>query len=343
MKPDADAQQLYAALVLWSPPPIITHDSEKFYLSKASPTTTRQLTRLDEPAIVDLTVVVPAYNETERLPEMMAATIAHLAPAGEKAKRTFEILIVDDGSSDGTSATALALAKKYKDCDIKVVTLEKNIGKGGAVRHGMLFAGGRRLLMADADGASRIEDLEGLWTAMDDIAPEDAPGVVVGSRAHLVKSDAVVKVGSGIYTSYLQDADRAFPAALLPAERAHVRAAHDPAHCRGGAHSRHAVWVQALLARGGAADLPRTAPADVDLRRRVAAAGEAAARTRSGGADRVARGRGQQAQRRHRVAADAARPAHRTREPPARALDGGACGAAEDGVGMRGVLCIWTL
>ncbi|KJA28265.1 glycosyltransferase family 2 protein [Hypholoma sublateritium FD-334 SS-4] len=183
----------YAALVFWSPPPIVTHESETFYLSRVSPTTPRPLTRLNEPGTVDLTVIVPAYNETERLPEMMAATIAHLAPAGEKAKRTFEVLVVDDGSSDDTSATALALAKKYKDCDIKVVTLEKNIGKGGAVRHGMLFAGGRRLLMADADGASRIEDLEALWTAMDEIAPENAPGVVVGSRAHLVKSDAVVK------------------------------------------------------------------------------------------------------------------------------------------------------
>ena len=187
---------MYAALVFWSPPPIVTHDSEKFYLSRTSPTTPRRLTRLDEPATVNLTVVVPAYNETERLPEMIAATIAHLAPASEKAKRTFEILVVDDGSGDGTSATALALAKKYKECDIKVVTLEKNIGKGGAVRHGMLYAGGMRLLMADADGASRIEDLEALWTAMDTIAPGEAAGVVVGSRAHLVKSDAVVKVGS---------------------------------------------------------------------------------------------------------------------------------------------------
>jgi dolichyl-phosphate beta-glucosyltransferase len=186
---------LYAALVFWSPPPIITHDSEKKYLSRASPSNPLPLTRLDEPSTVDLTIVVPAYNETERLPEMMAETIKHLTSSTLKGKRTFEIVVVDDGSSDGTSAAALKLAKAYPTCDIKVVTLEKNIGKGGAVRHGMLFSGGERLLMADADGASRIEDLEELWKSMDAIAPNKAPGMVVGSRAHLVKTEAVVKVG----------------------------------------------------------------------------------------------------------------------------------------------------
>jgi dolichyl-phosphate beta-glucosyltransferase len=151
------------------------------------------LTRLFEPATHDLTIVVPAYNETERLPGMMESTIKHLTSQSVAGKHSFEILIIDDGSIDGTSTTALKLAHKYVDCDIKVVSLEKNIGKGGAVRHGMLHAGGERLLMADADGASRIEDLEQLWKVMDDIAPSKTPGVAVGSRAHLVKSEAVVK------------------------------------------------------------------------------------------------------------------------------------------------------
>jgi dolichyl-phosphate beta-glucosyltransferase len=180
----------YAALVFWSPPPLITHDSERFYLSNASPKTPQRLTRLSEPSTVDLSIIVPAYNETERLPVMIADTLKHLQSV---PNRTSEIVIIDDGSTDGTSSAALRLAQKYPRSDIRVVTLEKNVGKGGAVRHGMLHAGGRQLLMADADGASRIEDLEALWKAMDGIAPNDAPGVVVGSRAHLVKTEAVVK------------------------------------------------------------------------------------------------------------------------------------------------------
>ncbi|KAF8997924.1 glycosyltransferase family 2 protein [Cyathus striatus] len=182
---------LYTALIFWSPPAIVTHDSEKRYRSNKSRSKPLPLTSLSEPSKVDLTVVVPAYNETERLPVMMEATIDHLKSL--KTKRTYEILIVDDGSSDGTSAASLDLAAKYPECDIKVVTLAKNIGKGGAVRHGMLYSSGERLLMADADGASRFEDLESLWKEMDAIAPSNAPGVVVGSRAHLVKTEAVVK------------------------------------------------------------------------------------------------------------------------------------------------------
>ncbi|KAG7094153.1 hypothetical protein E1B28_007765 [Marasmius oreades] len=182
---------LYTVLVVWSPAPIITRDSEKKYRSHASPTTPRPLTPLEDPSTVKLTVVIPAYNETERLPAMLGSAVDHLMSL--KKKRTFEILIVDDGSSDGTSAASLKLAGKYPNCDIRIVTLEKNLGKGGAVRHGMLFGGGERLLMADADGASRFEDLESLWEEMDKIAPGGAPGVVVGSRAHLVKTEVVVK------------------------------------------------------------------------------------------------------------------------------------------------------
>jgi dolichyl-phosphate beta-glucosyltransferase len=144
-----------------------------------------------------LSVIVPAFNEKDRLPVMLEETITHLEPLSKQ--RSYEILIVDDGSSDGTSQTALKLAEKYPKSDIRVITFEKNLGKGGAVRHGMLYSGGERLLMVDADGASKFSDLEKLWKAMDKIAPKKEASVAVGSRAHLVNSEAVVKVRMQLY------------------------------------------------------------------------------------------------------------------------------------------------
>ncbi|THH05981.1 hypothetical protein EW145_g4404 [Phellinidium pouzarii] len=167
---------------------------KKKYRSAAAPNKVQDLPdiRSASSATVDLSIVIPAFNEVPRLPSMLASAVEHLSKSAYN-DRTHEILIVDDGSSDGTTDIALKLAQDYKSWDIRVITLETNIGKGGAVRHGMLHSRGRRLLMVDADGASRFEDLEVLWKEMDRIAPDDRPVVVVGSRAHLVNTDAVVK------------------------------------------------------------------------------------------------------------------------------------------------------
>lgn len=188
--------QLYAVLIILSPPPVTTHPSEKKYWSRASPTNAIPLPSLADAGSVDLTVVIPAYNETERLPSMLATTLAHLETSSIKNTRTYEVLIVDDGSSDGTAAMAIKLAYNYPNSEIRVAKLEKNLGKGGAVRHAMLHSRGERLLMVDADGASRFEDLELLWKALNGLAPDNGPALVVGSRAHLVKTDAVVKVST---------------------------------------------------------------------------------------------------------------------------------------------------
>lgn len=127
----------------------------------------------------------------------------------------YEILLVDDGSKDATFDKALSFAKENSHRggnNIRVVKLAKNRGKGGAVRHGMLHSRGARILFADADGASRFEDLALLEKAMDemcsepatnghaethkDVRPTDVKAIAIGSRAHMVKTDAVVKVCS---------------------------------------------------------------------------------------------------------------------------------------------------
>ncbi|KAI0794752.1 glycosyltransferase family 2 protein [Fomes fomentarius] len=185
----------YTLLVLWSPTTIVPRPSEKYYRSARKPSELLPLPSVHDSPRVHLTVVIPAYNETARLSEMFSSMLAHLEAMRTKDMRTYEVLVVDDGSSDGTADLVLKLGATYEASagNIRVVVLEKNVGKGGAVRHGMLHGRGRRFLMVDADGASRFEDLEELWQEMNEIAPKDAAGVVVGSRAHLVRTDAVVK------------------------------------------------------------------------------------------------------------------------------------------------------
>jgi dolichyl-phosphate beta-glucosyltransferase len=154
---------------------------------------------LEEDGMVDLSIVIPAFNEVPRLPVMLKQALTHLSTSPIFKERSVEVVIVDDGSTDGTSEFALKLAGgEYPTFDIRVVTLEQNLGKGGAVRHGMMHTRGKRCLMVDADGASQFEDIDRLWEEMDRLTVSKgdpaAAAVVVGSRAHLVKTEAVVKV-----------------------------------------------------------------------------------------------------------------------------------------------------
>eukprot|EP00937_MAST-01D_sp_MAST-1D-sp2_P002646 g2646.t1 len=141
-------------------------------------------------ATVDVSFVVPMYNEEERLPVMMDEALTYLRDRVEKNPQfTFEILLVDDGSRDRTVALAQEFAtRRPKGGAVRVLRLHQNHGKGGAVRKGMLRAQGRRLLMVDADGATKIDDLAKLESKL---AGADH-GVAVGSRAHL-EADSVAE------------------------------------------------------------------------------------------------------------------------------------------------------
>jgi dolichyl-phosphate beta-glucosyltransferase len=118
----------------------------------------------------DLSVVVPAFNEEHRLPTLLGALQSQLDHA------TTEVVLVDDGSHDATSEVAYrSLAAMPR---ARVVRLEQNLGKGGAVRAGVKEASGRIVAYMDADCATDLVSLNSLTTAL---AGAD---ISIGSRAH---------------------------------------------------------------------------------------------------------------------------------------------------------------
>ncbi|MGH9533473.1 MAG: dolichyl-phosphate beta-glucosyltransferase [Terriglobales bacterium] len=122
-------------------------------------------------AAPELSIVIPAYNEAARLPQTLAAVEQYLAAAHESA----EILVVNDGSRDGTAAAARAFPSAFA---LRVLDNPGNCGKGYSVRQGVLAARGRFILFTDADLSAPIAELAKLRAALDQGAD-----IAIGSRA----------------------------------------------------------------------------------------------------------------------------------------------------------------
>lgn len=226
------AATLYCVLIMLTPTTKSSRAGELTFLTAKSDSPAPLPSLIDEDSDdrVQLSIVIPAYNEVDRLPGMLAETVTFLetlrkekralasrpqakgsisSPLGEQETvqaalqdplTTYEIVIVDDGSKDSTHSVALDFAKENalpSGAEIRVVRLEVNRGKGGAVRHGVLHTRGTLILFADADGATKFSDVGKLAASMSRIVTTEGSrpghGIVVGSRAHMVKSDAVVK------------------------------------------------------------------------------------------------------------------------------------------------------
>jgi glycosyltransferase involved in cell wall biosynthesis len=127
-----------------------------------------------DPAI-ELSIVIPCYNEEKRLPRGLEKLRDYFA-----ARRTdlaaVEVVIVDDGSSDATPRIAEEWARQWPV--VRLVSNGENRGKGYSVRHGMLEARGRVALFTDADLSSPIEESEKLLAAI-----RAGNDVAIGSRA----------------------------------------------------------------------------------------------------------------------------------------------------------------
>lgn len=118
-----------------------------------------------------LSVVVPAYNEEERLPR----TLARLHEYYSQQDYPFDVTVVSDGSADGTRKLAEEFAAAHPN--FRVIEYHPNRGKGYAVRKGMLEAPGELVLFCDADLATPQEETEKLLERM-----RQGADVAIGSR-----------------------------------------------------------------------------------------------------------------------------------------------------------------
>jgi glycosyltransferase involved in cell wall biosynthesis len=122
-------------------------------------------------SVPDLSIIIPAYNEEQRLPD----TLEKIANFLRQEPTTAEVLVVDDGSSDKTAAVAESFRGKIPQ--LHVISNGTNRGKGYSVRNGSLQARGRIALFTDADLSAPIEESRKL---VDALRTHD---VAIGSRA----------------------------------------------------------------------------------------------------------------------------------------------------------------
>ena len=118
---------------------------------------------------MDLSVVIPAYNEALRLRPTLRKVVDYLRGQG----LGYEVLVVDDGSTDATAA----VAEEFAGDGVRVLRQPENRGKGAVLRVGVLASRGGQVLLVDADLSTPIEDLERLRPHLQEAE------VVLGSRA----------------------------------------------------------------------------------------------------------------------------------------------------------------
>jgi dolichyl-phosphate beta-glucosyltransferase len=129
---------------------------------------------MNEP-LPDLSIIVPAYNEEDRLAPTLARIRDYFSSAPMVGRR-IEVIVVDDGSTDGTARVVRESMREMPS--LRLVSNGTNKGKGYTVRHGMLEARGRIAIFTDADMSSPIEESPKLLAAI-----EAGNDVAIASRA----------------------------------------------------------------------------------------------------------------------------------------------------------------
>jgi len=143
-----------------------------------------------------LSVVIPAFNEVARILPTLERIFAHM----DQHHPDYEVLVVDDGSIDGTAAaTERQFVNRHQ---LRVLSYGGNRGKGYAVRYGAMHAGGDVVLMSDADLSTPIEEIERMLPLL-----QQGCDMVIGSRAlaqsEIRKRQPLYREGAGKFFNLL--------------------------------------------------------------------------------------------------------------------------------------------
>lgn len=133
---------------------------------------------------MDISIVIPAYNEEKRLKTTLEGVYIYFKNSG----LNFEIIVVDDGSKDGTTNTVKTFSINHPEVILRCHI--NNQGKGAAVKTGVLSAKGDMILFSDADLSTPIKEFAKLKRALD-----EGYDIAIGSRSI---SGAKIKIKQNI-------------------------------------------------------------------------------------------------------------------------------------------------
>lgn len=118
---------------------------------------------------MELSLIIPAYNEAQRIGPSLETVVDYMSARAE----TWEVIVVDDGSRDETTR----IVERFADRGVRLIRMSSNLGKGAAVRRGMLEATGRYRIFTDADLSTPVEEID---NALLHLRSYD---IAIGSRA----------------------------------------------------------------------------------------------------------------------------------------------------------------
>ncbi|NXD70775.1 ALG5 glucosyltransferase, partial [Eolophus roseicapillus] len=170
------------------------HEKEKFFINAEG--RKESVPSIHDAPTRELSVVVPSYNEEDRLPLMMDEALDYLEKRQKRDPSfTYEVIVVDDGSKDETTKVRKRSVSPIRGVDF--CTYLWNIAMFCiciSLLEGVFSSRGKKILMVDADGATKFADIEKVEEGLKNLQPwPNEMAISCGSRAHLEK-DSVAKV-----------------------------------------------------------------------------------------------------------------------------------------------------